>query len=455
MQSVSVMIGINPPAVRAPGSMALAAASPAPHFIVAFTGLSSEEPLAGGVRLMPITAKSDAAAYVPHAASAMPASDRLMSLDVMRGLVMVLMAVDHVRVYSGLPAGGPTPGIFFTRWITHFVAPAFCFLAGTAAYLHGRKLGDMRALSRFLVTRGIVLVLLELTVIRVAWTFNFDFKHYMLAGVIWMLGVCMILLASLVRFSTRAIAIFGLVVIFAQQLVALPAQAMSETVRGAVGWIWQFLYFGGQVHLGHDGPTLSILYVIVPWIGVMAAGYAFGAIMLRPREERRRLCLRIGLSATALFVVVAGTMVLTRPAQPNDPPALFRFLGQQKYPASQLFLLMTLGPMIALLPLAERARGPVARALAVFGRVPMFYYLLHIPVIHSLAVVVSLIRQGSVTPWLFGNHPMQPPEQPPGYMWSLGLLYLVFAVAIAILYPLCMWYAGVKARRKDSWLRYI
>ncbi len=107
---------------------------------------------------MPITAKSDAAAYVPHAASAMPASDRLMSLDVMRGLVMVLMAVDHVRVYSGLPAGGPTPGIFFTRWITHFVAPAFCFLAGTAAYLHGRKLGDMRALSRFLVTRGIVLV---------------------------------------------------------------------------------------------------------------------------------------------------------------------------------------------------------------------------------------------------------------------------------------------------------
>lgn len=120
-----------------------------------------------------------------------------------------------------------------------------------------------------------------------------------------------------------------------------------------------------------------------------------------------------------------------------------------------LFLLMTLGPMIALLPLAERISGPVANALLVFGRVPMFYYLVHIPVIHALALIVSLIRQGSVTPWLFGNHPMQPPEEPPGYMWSLGLLYLVFGVAIAILYPLCVWYAGVKARRRESWVRYI
>lgn len=404
---------------------------------------------------MPITARSDAATYASPAATSMPVSERLMSLDVMRGLVMVLMAIDHVRVYSGLPAGGPTPGIFFTRWITHFVAPAFCFLAGTGAYLHGRKLGDTRAFARYLVTRGIVLVVLELTVIRVAWTFNFDFSHYMLAGVIWMLGVCMILLAGLVRFSTRAIAVFGLVVIFAQQVVALPVQVMSKGMQDSIGWIWQFLYFGGQVQLGQHGPTLFILYVIVPWIGVMATGYAFGAIMLRQPDERRRLCLRIGLSATALFVVVAGLPVLWRPAQPNDPPALFRLLGQQKYPASQLFLLMTLGPMIALLPLAERVRGSVARVLSVFGRVPMFYYLLHIPIIHALAVIVSLIRQGSVAPWLFGNHPMQPPAQPPGYMWSLGLLYLVFAVAIAILYPLCVWYGGVKARRKNSWLQYI
>jgi uncharacterized membrane protein len=404
---------------------------------------------------MPTVSKPDAAVYAPPSASSMPLSNRLLSLDVMRGLVMVLMAIDHVRVFSGLPAGGPTPGIFFTRWITHFCAPAFVFLAGTGAFLHGRKLGDTRALARYLAVRGFVLVLLELTVIRLAWTFNFDYSHYILAGVIWMLGVCMILLAGLVRFSTKAIAIFGLVVIFAQQLVALPALAMSESVRGSIGWIWQFLYFGGEIQLGQGGPTISVLYSIVPWIGVMAAGYAFGAIMIRDAAERRRLCLRIGLSATALFVVVAGLIVMLRPAQPDDGPALFRFLNQQKYPASQLFLLMTLGPTIALLPFAERARGPVGNLLATFGRVPMFYYLLHIPVIHTLALVVSLIRTGSITPWLFGNHPMQPPDQPPGYMWSLGRLYLVFVVALVILYFPCRWYASEKARRKDSWLQYI
>ncbi len=382
----------------------------------------------------------------------MSQSERFRSLDVMRGLAMILMAIDHVRVYSGLPAGGNTAGIFFTRWITHFVAPAFCFLAGTGAFLHGRALGDVRLLSRYLATRGLLLVLLELTVIRVMWTFNFDFAHYNLAGVIWMLGWCMILLAGLVRFSTRTIAIVGMVLIFAQQLVALPTLAMSESVKNSIGWIWQFLYFGGPIE---STPPIAVLYSIVPWIGVMAVGYAFGAVMLRDTATRWRLCLRIGLSATALFVVVAGLMVLLRPAQPDDAPALYRFLGQQKYPASQLFLLMTLGPLIALLPLADRVRGPMSDALSVFGRVPLFYYLLHIPVIHTLALLVSLMRQGSITPWLFGNHPMQPPQQPAGYMWSLGLLYLVFVVAVALLYVPCRWYAGEKAKRKDSWMRFI
>ena len=138
---------------------------------------------------------------------------RVSSIDIVRGLAMILMAIDHVRVYSGQPAGGPTPGIFFTRWITHFVAPAFVFLAGTGAYLHGRKLGDRAALARFLATRGIWLVLLELTVLRVAWTFNLDFAHYMLAGVIWMLGWCMVLMAGAIFLPMRAIAGVGLAIV--------------------------------------------------------------------------------------------------------------------------------------------------------------------------------------------------------------------------------------------------
>jgi len=373
----------------------------------------------------------------------MPPTPRLRSIDVLRGLVMVLMAIDHVRVYSGQPAGGPTAGIFFTRWVTHFCAPAFAFLAGTSAFLYGRKLAHTGALARYLVTRGLVLVVLELTVIRVAWTFNFDFAHYLLAGVIWMLGVCMVLLAALVWLPVAAIAAFGLLVIFAQNLAGLVASALPE-------WAARFLYFGGVFTLGAGGPAVAVLYSIVPWIGVMAAGYAFAAIMIREPEERDRLCLRIGLAATALFLVVGGLGVLMQPAGPGAPPALFRLLNQQKYPASQLFLLMTLGPTIALLPQAERARGIVGEALAIFGRVPLFYYLLHIPLIHAAALVVSFVREGRVNPWLFGNHPMMPPPVPNGYRWSLPLLYLVFAAVVAMLYVACRWFAQWKARRQGA-----
>jgi uncharacterized membrane protein len=378
-------------------------------------------------------------------------ASRVTSLDVMRGLVMVLMAIDHVRVYSGLPAGGPTPGMFFTRWVTHFCAPAFVFFAGTSAFLSGRT-RSRSDLSRYLLIRGGWLVLLELTVIRVAWTFNLDYAHYILAGVIWMLGVCMMLLAALVWLPVAAVATFGLAMLAGHNVVDLlqPAQASP---------ILQFLYVGGVFRIGPDGPFVAVLYSIVPWIGVMAAGYAFGAIMLRRVDERRRLCLTIGLAAIALFVVLRGLDVYGDPrhwrAGPAAVPVLFRFVNTTKYPASLLFLLMTLGPAIALLPLAERARGAAGRVLGVFGRVPLFYYLLHIPVIHAAAVVVSLAREGRVNPWLFGNHPMMPPPVPDGYAWPLPLLYLVFAAVMAILYVPCRWFAGVKAERRSGLVRYL
>src|SRR5207237_310532 len=219
---------------------------------------------------------------------------------------MVLMAIDHVRVYAGVPAGGPTPGVFFTRWITHFVAPAFVFLAGTSAYLRSEALGgDRKALSRFLLTRGLWLVLLELTVLRAAWTFNLD--------------------------------------------------------------------------------------------------YAFGAVMRLPAERRRAICLRLGIGLTAAFVVLRALDVYgdTRPWRAAKMPHALAFLATNKYPASLLFLLMTLGPILVALGVSERARGRVAGVFATFGRVPLFYYLLHIPVIHTAACVVSLVREGRVDLWLF------------------------------------------------------
>jgi len=383
-----------------------------------------------------------------------PSGKRVGSIDIVRGAAMVLMAIDHVRVYSGLPAGGPSPAIFFTRWVTHFCAPAFVFLAGTSAFLYGRS---HRHVSRFLLTRGAWLVLLELTVIRVAWTFNFDFAHYLLAGVIWVIGWCMILMAGLVRLPVSVVGVLGLVIVAGHNAVGPSivefVTASPDSGLGALGKIFYVSFFAGPVRLGAPGLQLTILYSIVPWIGVMAAGYAFGTIMIGEADRRRGLCLAIGLGATALFLILRGFNLYGDPRPWNG--GFLSFLGTTKYPASFSFLLMTLGPTIALLPLLDAAAGPVARWLTVFGRVPFFFYVLHIPFIHALALVVSKIRLGEVSPWLFANHPMGNPEVPDGYTWSLGLLYVVWAVAIVALYFACRWYAELKARRRDGWLSYL
>jgi uncharacterized membrane protein len=379
---------------------------------------------------------------------AKPSVTRWAAIDVVRGAVMVLMAVDHVRVYSGVPAGGPDPAVFFTRWITHFCAPAFVFLAGTSAYLYGKRHRD---LPRFLLTRGLWLVVLELTVIRVFWTFNFDFAHYMLAGVIWVIGWSMILMAGLVRMPVGVVAAVGAVIVFAHNAVGPSImKAVGDAPEGPAGALGKILYVG--FYSGPVGP-LSILYSIVPWVGVMALGYAFGTIAGMEASVRRRRCLAIGFSAIALFVILRGFNLYgdPRPWSAN----LLSFLNTTKYPASLSFLLMTLGPTIAVLPLFDAARGAAARALTTFGRVPFFFYLLHIPLIHGLALLVSSVRSPASTAWLFANHPMGSPEAPEGYRWSLGLLYAIWALAIVILYFACRWYAGVKARRSDPWLKYI
>lgn len=391
---------------------------------------------------------------------------RVASIDIVRGAVMILMAIDHVRVYSGLPPGGPSPAIFFTRWVTHFCAPAFIFLAGTSAFFYGRKHQD---LSRFLLIRGAWLVLLELTVLRVAWTFNFDFAQYEMAGVIWVIGWCMILMAGLVRLPLRWIATIGIVIIAGHNLLDgyVFGTLIPTLGNDPASALWKILYVGfyaGPIAFSANGPNLIVLYSIVPWIGVMAAGYAFGSILTLEPERRTRLCLAIGLGAVALFLVLRGFNLYGDPrpwstvARPNGPPplpALLAFLNTNKYPASLLFLLMTLGPTIAVLPLLEGARGAVARFITVFGRVPFFYYMLHIPLIHALALVVSLLREGAVNPWLFTNHPMGNPESPDGYTWTLPLLYLVWAVVIALLYPACRRFAERKAKGGEWWLRYL
>jgi uncharacterized membrane protein len=403
------------------------------------------------------------------------AAARVPSIDIARGVVMILMAIDHVRVYSGIPAGGRTIGVFFTRWITNFVAPWFVFLAGTAIYLHGRGLApsDRLALSKYLVTRGTWLVVLELTVIRVAWTFNFDFAHYLLAGVIWVIGWCMITMAAVVHLRPFAIGLIGAGIMALHNVTNF---FVSYDSFGASGppWLLKLLYFGGTIDLSTSGPSLVVLYTLVPWIGVMMAGYAFGLVMTMTPDRRRRVCLRTGFLLSTLFLIIRGadvygdperrhrppesTVPAASPPSANRPPPLhpaLRFIATTKYPASLSFLVMTLSPMFIVLGLAERWKGRTAEVLATFGRVPMFYYLLHLLVIHALACVVSVFRNGHVVPWLLTNHPMQAGPKPAGYDWSLPLLYLVFVCSVAVLYPPSRWYARLKATRKWPWMSYL
>ena len=373
-------------------------------------------------------------------------AQRFTSVDIVRGAVMVLMAIDHVRVFSGVPAGGPTPGIFFTRWITNFCAPAFIFLAGTSAFLYGRRHAD---LSRFLLPRGLWLVLLELTVIRVGWTFNLEFSTYLLAGVIWAIGWCMVLMAGLVRLPVAVVGYAGVAVIALHNAI-MPALAplLPAPLRAVLYTAFQDPPIGPRM----------VLYSIVLWIGVMAAGYGFGALLTLEPARRDRICYVIGGTSILLFLVLRGFNLYGDPrpwTTDGRVPAVIALINTTKYPASLSFLLMTLGPTIALMPWLERGPSAVTRWLIVFGRVPFFFYLLHIPLIHALAVVVSAAREGQVSPWLFTNHPMGNPPPPDGYTWSLGLLYLVWAVAIAILYAACRWFADLKARRTEAWLKFL
>jgi uncharacterized membrane protein len=395
-----------------------------------------------------------------------PLTSRIGSIDLIRGAVMILMAIDHVRVFSGVPAGGPMPGVFFTRWITHFCAPAFVFLAGTSIFFYGRKHAD---LSRYLVIRGAWLIFLEFTFLRVAWTFNFDFRHYEMAGVIWVIGCCMILMAGLVRLPLAAVGTIGVAIIATHNLMdSRMGRLLDGFDDNRLSGLWKIFYvgfFAGPIRFGSDGPNVIVLYSIIPWIGVMAVGYAFGKIMSMEPAQRNRLCLVIGLAAVGLFLVLRGLNLYGDPrpwyaaAQGRNGlppmPAWFAFLNTTKYPASLCFLLMTLGPIIALIPLLEGLHGALARRIALFGRVPFFFYMLHIPLIHALALVVSKIRLGVVSPWLFTNHPMGNPEPPEGYVWSLPLLYVVWGMAILLLYFACRWFADLKGRRNDWWLKYL
>ena len=380
---------------------------------------------------------------------------RLESIDFVRGVVMVLMALDHVRehVHRGATLYDPTDlsrasaALFLTRWITHFCAPVFVFLAGTGTFLwaaRGRTAGET---SRYLLTRGLWLILLEITVVNAEWQFGPTMRS-IIAQVIWALGWSMVVLAALVRLPRFAIFAVGAVMIVGHNLL----DGVRPETLGPLGNLWRVLHVQGPIPWGH-GNTLLIVYPLVPWIGVMAVGYTFGALYAQPPAARRGPILAWGALLTAGFIALRALDAYGDPG-PWSPQrdlayTVLSFLNCQKYPPSLLYLLMTLGPALLLLGALEGGIPKRGRWPIVFGRVPLFYYIVHLLVIDLLSIVFAVAQYGSRTPDAFANGP------PADYGHSLGVAYLVWIALIAALYPLCRWYAGVKARHRAWWAGYV
>lgn len=370
-------------------------------------------------------------------------SARIVSIGVLRGLVMALMALDHTRDFFGTGGFNPRdvmePALFLTRWVTHFCAPTFIFLAGLSAFLYGRG-RSAGELSRFLLIRGFWLILIDFTLIKFGWRFEVDL-YRLTAGVIFVIGASMVALAALVWLPRWAIA--------AVMLIMLAGHNLLDSVRadelGEASWAWHVLHEPGVVPLG-DGVSLYVLYPLIPWIGVMAAGYLLGPVMQLEGQARQRLLFRLGAAVTLGFMVLRATNLYGDPApwtvQETWLTTLLSFLNCEKYPPSLLYLMTTLGPALMLLALFENVRGAFARLLATFGQVPFFYYVVHIYLIHLLAVATAFAMTGVLT-------------STPAISLSLAGVYFVWLLVLILLYPICCWFAGVKERGRGWWWSYL
>jgi uncharacterized membrane protein len=380
------------------------------------------------------------------------ARSRINSIDLLRGLVMVVMALDHVRDFFSVSGGNVREvgdaGLFLTRWVTHFCAPTFILLAGVSAYLYQARGHSTRDASRFLLTRGLFLIVLELTLVRVAWRFNYDLSIFVFQ-VIWVLGAAMVVLAVLVHLPRWAIAAIGLAMVAGHNLL----DGIRAEDLGPAGFIWAFLYQPALLRAG--GVGVYPLYSLLPWVGVMALGYALGPIMQLEPSHRRRWLFGLGAGISVGFVLLRATNLYGDPAawtgHDSVLSTVLSFIDCEKYPASLLYLMMTLGPMLMLLAVFEGARGRMAGSIITIGRVPLLYYVAHLYLIHALAVLYATATVGD-SAWLFAGAPLR---KPAGYGLPLSGLYVVWLLVVVSLYPVCRWFADLKQRRREWWWSYL
>jgi len=391
------------------------------------------------------------------------ASTRIDSIDLLRGTVMIIMAIDHVRdffhrdafIYDPTDLGHTNPALFFTRWITHFCAPVFIFLAGISAHLYGIRKGH-KALSFFLLTRGIWLIFAELFLISVGWSFNPLYPYFNLQ-VIWAIGLSMIALAAMIHMPLHLILLTGLVFIAGHDLL----DNVHVPGNSPVAILWGLLHDGGTFHIGHT--PVFVRYPVLPWIGVLSVGYCAGQLYHPDVDapQRKSILLCLGAGAITLFIVLRALNAYGDHAhwsvQKNTLFSVLSFLNVTKYPPSLLYVLMTLGPAMLFLALSEKAKNGLTERVLIFGRVPMFYYIAHIYLAHLLAVFAAAI---SIHNWkIMFFLPTRPGWVPglKGYGFDLFTVYAVWLTVILLLYPLCQRFDRYKRAHQSTqwWLRYL
>lgn len=389
------------------------------------------------------------AVSVPPLGREKPRTRRVPSIDQLRGIVIALMALDHVRDFFTNAHFSPTdlqhttPALFFTRWITHYCAPTFIFLAGVSAQQVSARM-SRPALQRFLLTRGLWLIVLEFTVVMYVWMFNVSYPMGLVMQVIWATGVSMCALAALVSLPARWVGALGVAMIAGHNLL----DGIRPEGFGRWAPLWRIVHVEGETPFG------VVVYPVVPWIGVMAAGYGFGEIYRLERARRLRTLVYVGLALCAAFILVRAINAYGDPRPWSQQRDLLwtalAFLDVTKYPPSLTYVLMTLGPALLILALLERTSSRFATHFETFGRVPMFAYVVHLAIAHLFAGLLGLLQgHGStILTTIFVFYPKN---------WGVGLLgvYVAWLLVLACLYPLCQWFGGVKRRRSDWWLSYL
>ncbi|MFL5740188.1 MAG: DUF1624 domain-containing protein [Flavisolibacter sp.] len=386
---------------------------------------------------------------------------RLVSIDSVRGTVMILMALDHVRdlmhrtslTQSPTDLSSTTPVLFFTRWITHLCAPTFVFLAGTSVYLSVKKMKDRSKSRSFLLQRGLWLVLLEFTLVNFGMFFDLGF-HQLLFEVIAAIGVGFLVLALLLPLSSRVVLLLGLFLLCAHDAVGLLPFLQSSMNKS----LWSLLFFPGPVALSvHRIGVMA--YPPIPWLAIMLVGYGAGQFFVQPTALRRKSFLWVGISSLLLFFVLRMANVygdsFPWAKQKDWVMTLLSFLNVTKYPPSLLFSLLTLGVMFLLLWTSERRPSHFMKVTTTYGKVPLFYFVVHFYLIHLILLGVLLLQGISPAQWNFSSGSFGRPQgQPSGT--SLGLVYVLWATVVAMLYYPCRWFGRYKAAHPHyTWLRYL